>query len=90
MLTAQLPLPEQPPPDQPAKIEPAAGAAVRVTVRPCSKLAEQTPPQFNLTDNPAPSSPAMSEETTPEPLPALAKVKMYVGSGGAQARGDGF
>jgi hypothetical protein len=30
----QVPVPEQPPPDQPVKLDPVAGAAVRVTLVP--------------------------------------------------------
>ena len=33
-VTMQVPVPEQPPPLQPVKVEPAAGVAVRVTVVP--------------------------------------------------------
>ena len=32
MLTMQVPVPEQPPPDQPVNVEPVAGVADRVTV----------------------------------------------------------
>ena len=32
MFRTQVPMPEQPPPDQPAKVEPVAGVAVKVTV----------------------------------------------------------
>ena len=34
MVTAQVPVPEQPPPLQPANVEPPAGAAVSVTTVP--------------------------------------------------------
>ena len=40
-VTAQLPVPEQAPPLQPAKVEPAAGAAVRVTAVPGVNDCEQ-------------------------------------------------
>jgi hypothetical protein len=33
-VTAQVPVPEQPPPDQPAKVEPAVALADRVTLVP--------------------------------------------------------
>ena len=42
----QVSVPEHPPPDQPEKIETADGMAVRVTVVPVSKLAEQVEPQL--------------------------------------------
>src|SRR5262249_60625020 len=44
-VTVQVPVPEQPPPLQPVKFEPVAGAAVGVTVVPLSKDAEQLGPQ---------------------------------------------
>src|SRR5262245_32230077 len=42
-VTLQVPVPEQPPPDQPLKTDPSEGVAVRVTSVPWSKLASQVP-----------------------------------------------
>jgi hypothetical protein len=39
-------MPEHPPPDQPAKVEPLAGAALKATCVPVSKLAAQVEPQL--------------------------------------------
>src|SRR5256712_10130575 len=45
-VTVHVPVPEQPPPLQPVKVEPAAGAAVKVTAGPLAKAAEHaTPPE---------------------------------------------
>src|SRR5437879_11871954 len=44
-VTVQAPGPEQPPPVQPLKVEPPAGAAVSVTAVPLAKLAAQVAPQ---------------------------------------------
>src|SRR2546422_7866356 len=44
-VTVQVPVPEQPPPLQPLKVEPAAGAAVSVTEVPLANAAEQVVPQ---------------------------------------------
>ena len=45
MVSVQAFVPEHPPPDQPAKVEPASGVAVTVTVVPGVKVAEQALPQ---------------------------------------------
>src|SRR5882762_4286523 len=43
-VTIHVPVPVQPPPDQPAKVEPAAAVAVRITGLPEGKLAEHVVP----------------------------------------------
>ena len=45
IVTVQPPVPLHPPPDQPAKTEPAAACWVRVTTVPCWKFAAHTAPQ---------------------------------------------
>jgi hypothetical protein len=60
-VTVQAPVPMQPPPLQPLKVEPGAGVAVRVTVVPLEKLAEQLVPQV---------IPGGEVVTVPLPLPA--------------------
>src|SRR5213596_1955879 len=69
-VTVQVPVPEQPPPLQPLKVEPAAGAAVSVTAVPLVKLAEQVAPQV---------IPAGLLVTVPVPVPALETVRAKVG-----------
>ena len=64
--TVQVPVPEHPPPLQPAKTEPVSGAAVSVTVVPCAKVNAQTLPQSKadgldvIRPEPAPALPAVS------------------------------
>src|SRR6185312_10496834 len=70
MVTAQEPVPEQPP-DQPANVEPLAGAAVKVTVVPCVNGCEHVAPQ---------SIPAGELVTEPDPVPALETVSVSFGS----------
>ena len=61
--------PEQSPPDQPVKIEPGSGEAVRVTLVPLATDAVQASPQLiELGD----------EVTEPLPLPVLLTVSEYV------------
>src|SRR5437870_1208879 len=69
-VTVQVPLPEQPPPLQPLKVEPAVGVAVSVTAVPLVKLAEQVAPQV---------MPAGRLVTVPLPVPALLTVSAKLG-----------
>jgi hypothetical protein len=64
-----MPLPEQPAPDQPANLEPGAGAAVRVTELSEVKLAKQVNPHL---------IPAGELVTAPVPVPDLVTVRAYV------------
>src|SRR5439155_14234150 len=68
-VTAHVPVPEQPPPVQPVKVEPAAGAAVTVTVVPLAKLAEQVAPQV---------IPTGELVTVPLPVPPGVTVRVKV------------
>src|SRR5207245_71498 len=69
-VTVQGPVPAQPPPLQPVKEEPAAGAAVRVTAVPLVKLAEQVAPQL---------MPPGLLVTVPAPAPAGVTVRAKLG-----------
>ena len=42
IVTSQVPVPEQPPPDQPMKVDPEAGVAFSVTTVPCLKVASRS------------------------------------------------
>src|SRR2546428_13031883 len=68
-VTVQAPLPEQPPPVQPVKVEPAAGGAVSVTAVPAVKLAEPVAPQV---------IPAGEAGAVPLPVPARANARVEV------------
>ena len=61
IVTVQLPVPEQAP-DQPEKVEPAEGEAVRVTEVPISYSSKQSPPQL---------MPVGLLAIVPEPVPDL-------------------
>src|SRR5882724_5991776 len=61
-VTVQGPVPEQPPPLQPVKVELASGVAVRVTAVPVANGAEHVAPQ---------AMPARLLVTVPAPAPAL-------------------
>ena len=61
-VSVHVPVPEQPPPDQPANTEPGAGFAVSVTSVFSSSSAEHVAPQ---------SIPAGEEETMPLPFPGF-------------------
>jgi hypothetical protein len=70
-VTVQVPVPEQPPPVQPVKVEPAAGVAVKVTAVPLANAAAHVMPQ---------EIPAGALVTVPAPAPALLTVSVKVGS----------
>ena len=65
MVTVQGAVPLHPPPLQPAKEDPPAAVAVRVTLVPLLKLAVQVAPQL---------IPAGLEVTVPVPVPLLVTV----------------
>ena len=66
-VTVQVPVPAQPPPLQPLKIEPAAGVAVRVTAVPLAYAATQVAPH---------EMPAGLLVTVPIPAPVLLTVSV--------------
>src|SRR5436309_2100218 len=63
----QVPVPEQPPPLQPEKVDPAVGVAVKVTAVPLANGAEHVAPQ---------AMPAGLLATVPAPAPALVSVRV--------------
>ena len=65
IVTAHVPVPLQLPPDQPLKVEPAAGEADNVTIVPSGYSCEQVPGQ----SMPPPV-------TVPEPVPLRATLKV--------------
>jgi hypothetical protein len=67
-VTMQVPVPEHPPPDQPANAEPDAGVAVSVTDVPPAYENVQTVPQL---------TPEGFDVIDPEPLPDLAAVSLW-------------
>src|SRR5881628_2950059 len=68
-VTVHGPVPEQPPPLQPVKVEPAAGGAVSVTTVPLPNAAEHVAPQ---------EIPAGALVTVPLPAPVLLTVSVKV------------
>jgi hypothetical protein len=72
LLTVMLPLEQAASPDQPAKTDPLAGTAVRVTTVPLTKLLEQPLPQF---------MPAGELVTLPLPVPARLTVTVKLAAG---------
>ena len=68
-VTAQVPVPEQPPPLQPEKVEPATGVAVKVTAVPLANAAEHVAPQ---------EMPTGLLVTVPLPAPVLETVNEKV------------
>src|SRR5206468_11795503 len=67
IVTVQVPVPVQLPPLQPEKVEPAAGAAVKVTELPLAYAAAQVVPQ---------AMPAGALVTVPLPTPAVLTVSV--------------
>ena len=61
-VTVHVPVPEQPPPDHPVKVEPDEGVAVSVTIVPGSYNSLQSVPQL---------IPEGSLVTVPEPVPGF-------------------
>jgi hypothetical protein len=68
-VTTQVPVPEQPPPDQPANAEPGAAVGVNVTWVPWAKTAEHVGWQ---------AIPAGALLTDPAPLPANPTAKVWL------------
>ena len=68
-VTVQVPVPEQPPPLQPEKVEPAAGVAVKVMAVPLANDAAHVVPH---------EMPAGLLLTVPLPAPVLATVNVNV------------
>ena len=68
-VTVQVPVPEQPPPLPPVNVDPAAGAAVKVTAVPLAYVAEQVAPH---------EIPAGALVTVPVPAPLELTVSVKV------------
>jgi hypothetical protein len=70
IVTEHVPVPEQPPPDHPAKVEPDAGAAVSVAI--CPEVNDAEHVLGHVIPGPV---------TLPDPVPALSTVSVNVGGG---------
>lgn len=70
-LNPQVPVPEQPPPDHPPKLEAPVGVAVSVMFVPYNSDSEHVEPQLMFTVPPCPA-------TEPAPLPPLTTVSVWV------------
>ena len=66
-MTEHVPVPVQPPPLQPVKVDPAAGVAVSVTAVPLANVAAQVAPH---------ETPAGALVMVPDPAPALVNVSV--------------
>ena len=71
IVTAHAPVPLHPPPLQPAKLEPLAGAALSVTLEEAGKLVLHVAPQL---------MPAGLLLTVPVPVPLLVTVSVWFGA----------
>jgi hypothetical protein len=67
IVTVQVPVPEQPPPDHPAKVEPDEGEAERIIVEPAALPCVHVDPQFIIPGDPL---------TVPEPEPFFETVRL--------------
>jgi hypothetical protein len=76
MITVHEPVPLHPPPDQPAKTEPADGDVVNVTLVPAGYTSVQSDPQL---------MPAGELVTVPDPVPFFVTVKLvWLNGAGSQ------
>ncbi len=76
MVTVQVPLPEQPAPDQPLNRDAAKAEAVSVTTVPSAYVALHVTPQL---------TPPTSDVTVPVPDPVLLTARVYAGTNVAVA-----
>jgi hypothetical protein len=76
MVTTHAAVPEHPPPDHPANLDPGAGAGVSVIGTPWPTVAEHVPGHHN---------PPGSLVTLPEPLPPTDSLSVCQAAGGSAA-----